>query len=886
MKILYVRLENYIGIFNGRGDNVLEIDLSHTTTPIIVIKGHNGSGKSTLLKALNPMPDSNDQFIPGAEAKKTLVYQINTDIVRIEYLYPVKKDGSRATTKAQVFKNNEPLNLTNNVSDAKEIIYTLFKLDSSFLALSQLTSTDRGLADKRPSERKIFVNSSISGIEEYNNMYKVINKKFSMYKSLINSVVSKINKIGNKQELDISFNRVNRMLEEIIKERDTALASVAKIQAKLDENNAKELVDKYNSLESEIYEKNVKVKQLLSELKDINPDLVTHNMIELRKIEKSKAIELATLNEEIKNTQALKDSLSKEMNELNSNIQKKIAERNTYISTEISTAEMNAYDDAVKELNIIHQDIHTAGLNISDKTEIQNLNELFTFIIDKLQFITDGLNSIDYEMGFDFILKNKHNEETWRIAQDLRNEINSLTMQVNETNLQMSLLESLVEKSEKLKLRPASCKDNTCIFIKDAFEAAKQKPNDELIKLQQKNEKTSNILKEKQKQLEVINDCIELKNRFDVIYNKICSYEFLLNKVDLHDLTSIDFLVSIARTGNYKMIKETRDKINVLYNLLELKENYEKTVDLYKDAIDEYNKNKSIIDSINMDIDSSKEKLQDVSKEYSLKSSKVSELETTISELEPMVNKLSTYIEIKLPELEMIMNQIQGLRNNKESLRQRVMQVEEINKDLESSSNIVDQINARYNDILKQRDILSYNKIMIEKYLEELADYKSKYEKLETIRYYVSPTTGIQTVFMGAYMNNIILKANELLSLIFNGQFVIQPFVINESEFRIPCLGSGILNDDISSMSTSQICMISMIISFAMLANADTDYNILKLDEIDGGLDPDNRSQFISLLNSLIQIVDCEQCFLISHNMEYSDKVNVIDMSARPVRVI
>lgn len=886
MKILYVKLENYIGIFNGRGDNVLEIDLSHTTTPIIVIKGHNGSGKSTLLKALNPMPDSNDQFIPGAEAKKTLVYQINTGIVRIEYFYPIKKDGSRATTKAQVFKNNEPLNLTNNVSDAKEIIYTLFKLDSSFLALSQLTSTDRGLADKRPSERKIFVNSSISGIEEYNNMYKTINKKFSMYKSLINSVVSKINKIGNKQELDISFNRVNRMLEEIIKERDTALASVAKIQAKLDENNAKELVDKYNSLESEIYEKNVKVKHLLDELKDIDPDLVTHNMNELRKIEKSKAIELATLNEEIKNTQALKDSLSKEMNELNSNIQKKIAERNTYISTEISTAEMNAYDDAVKELNVIHQDIHTAGLNISDKTEIKNLNELFTFIIDKLQFITDGLNSIDYEIGFDFILKNKHNEETWRIAQDLRNEINSLTMQVNETNLQMSLLESLAEKSEKLKLRPASCKDNTCIFIKDAFEAAKQKPNDELIKLQQKNEKTSSTLKEKQKHLEVINECVELKNRFDVIYNKICSYEFLLNKVDLHDLTSIDFLVSIARTGNYKMIKETRDKINVLYNLLELKENYEKTVDLYKDAIDEYNKNKSIIDSINMDIDSSKEKLQDVSKEYSLKSSKVTELETTISKLEPMVNKLSTYIEIKLPELEMVMNQIQELKNSKESLRQRVMQVEEINKDLESSSNIVDQINARYNDILKQRDILSYNKIMIEKYLEELADYKSKYEKLETIRYYVSPTTGIQTVFMGAYMNNIILKANELLSLIFNGQFVIQPFVINESEFRIPCLGSGILNDDISSMSTSQICMISMIISFAMLANADTDYNILKLDEIDGGLDPDNRSQFISLLNSLIQIVDCEQCFLISHNMEYSDKVNVIDMSARPVRVI
>ena len=886
MKILYVKLENYIGIFNGRGDNVLEIDLSHTTTPIIIIKGHNGSGKSTLLKALNPMPDSSDQFIPGAEARKTLVYQLNRDTIRIEYLYPIKKDGSRATTKAQIFKNNEPLNLTNNVSDAKEIIYTLFKLDSSFLALSQLTSTDRGLADKRPSERKIFVNSSISGIEEYNNMYKIINKKFSMYKSLINSVVSKINKIGNKQELDISFNRVNSMLESVIKERDSALASVAKIQAKLDDNNAKELVDKYNSLESKIYEGNIAVKQFLNELKEISPELVAHNMIELRKMEKDWAIQLATLKEELKNTQGLKDSLSKEMNELNSSIQKKIVERNTYISTELSKEEIYSYDNASKELDVIHKDIQTIGLDISNKTEIQNLNELFTFIMDKLQFITDGLNSIDYEIGFDFILKNKHNDETWRLSQDLRNEITSLTMQVNETNLQMSLLESLVEKSEKLKLRPASCKDNSCVFIKDAYEAAKQKPNDELIKLQEKNEKISSHLKETKKKLEVINDCIELKNRFDVVYNKICSYEFLLNKVDLHDLTSIDFLVSIARTGNYKDIKEAREKINVLYNLLELQENYEKTVSLYKDSIDEYNKNKSIIDSINTDIESSKEKLQEVSKDYSLKDSKLSELETTISKLEPMVNKLSTYIEIKLPELENTMKSIQSLKQDKESLRQRVMQVEEINKDLESSTNIVEQINARYNDILKQRDILSYNKIMIEKYLEELAEYKSKYEKLETIRYYVSPTTGIQTVFMGAYMNNIILKANELLSLIFNGQFVIQPFVINESEFRIPCLGSGILNDDISSMSTSQICMISMIISFAMLANADTDYNILKLDEIDGGLDPDNRSQFISLLNSLIQIVNCEQCFLISHNMEYSDKVNVIDMSARPVRVI
>lgn len=32
-------------------------------------------------------------------------------------------------------------------------------------------------------------------------------------------------------------------------------------------------------------------------------------------------------------------------------------------------------------------------------------------------------------------------------------------------------------------------------------------------------------------------------------------------------------------------------------------------------------------------------------------------------------------------------------------------------------------------------------------------------------------------------------------------------------------------------------------------------------------------------------MVGCEQCFLISHNMEYDADTSVIDMTARPVMV-
>ena len=117
-------------------------------------------------------------------------------------------------------------------------------------------------------------------------------------------------------------------------------------------------------------------------------------------------------------------------------------------------------------------------------------------------------------------------------------------------------------------------------------------------------------------------------------------------------------------------------------------------------------------------------------------------------------------------------------------------------------------------------------------------------------------------------MGKIIALANELLGLLFQGQFAIQPFVINETEFRIPCLGNGYLNDDISSMSSAQVSMISMILSFSLLHHSSTRYNIIKLDEIDGPLDYNNRLFFIDVLNNIMNIMGTEQCIMISHNSE------------------
>ena len=105
----------------------------------------------------------------------------------------------------------------------------------------------------------------------------------------------------------------------------------------------------------------------------------------------------------------------------------------------------------------------------------------------------------------------------------------------------------------------------------------------------------------------------------------------------------------------------------------------------------------------------------------------------------------------------------------------------------------------------------------------------------------------------GVIYDKILSLSNELLANLFGGTFIIQPFVITDSEFRIPVLGQGLMNDDITSMSGGEKAMISMIISLALLKQSSTKYNIVKLDEIDAPLDTTNRTQFILVLDMLMQ---------------------------------
>ena len=890
MKLLSIRLENYIGIYNGRGDNILEVDLSQSTSNIVIIRGSNGSGKSTLLKALSPLQDDNTAIIPGLEGKKTLRYLYNGEVYEILYVHPVKTDGSRGQVKMQVYKgmNRVELNPTWNVTSGKDIIFDLFNLDANFLTLSQLSSEDRGLADKKPAERKKFVNSIINGIEVYNNMYKVITKKYSTFKNLISTISSKINQIGNIEELNSRYNNITRQVEDVSRERDKAVIEASKIDAEIGILTRDNNLEEFYKINEEIRENLDYIRASKSQVINLSKgELSSEDLNELKDIIDSS---LHTFDKDIskwKSEEAVANSkienISREKDETFKSLQTKITKRGTLLDGGFSDSDLSLYKDTKAKIAELENDINGLNSSIKNLSEAEALVNAMEMIVPVLDSLYNGLDATTKKEKYDFVKTTLDNDGKY-VDQtiELTRTYNEVSRTVTELESEVLAYEILFDKAKSLALRPKDCKIDDCSFVKEAIEASSKHPEKRINDINKEIDESNKLLKSLEKDIESYKELYGFNKRFTNLHGMVLSFRKLLEKSPVSYI--IDPYQLLASLDHMENLMIDFNQIRGIFNIITTKSNYEEIIESLKEPAAKYEANKALIDELDSDITSLKDKLSTISLQLTTENESISEITNNISITEfrmEVYTKCKSLVD-ECIGLEERNNELQGQIN---SLSDIAFKVKDLETRMDEAKSRADRLNNDLNAILNERDKIASSKTLLEDYIRDLELYNKNFSILETIRYYLSPTTGIQTVFMRTYMGNIILKANELLSLIFNGQFIIQPFVINEAEFRIPCLGNGLVNDDISSMSTSQICMISMILSFAILSNSSTDYNILKLDEIDGGLDTENRIQFIGLLKQLITMVGCEQCFLISHNMEYDADTTVIDMAARPVLV-
>ena len=876
MKYKWIELYGYAGIYNGMKLMDIKIDFTKCKTNKIIIKGDNGSGKSTLENAINPNPDSNDNFIPNCEARKNICLCDNGIDYIIRYIHPINNNGTRGTTKGYISKviNGQTieLNPNGNISSCKDILYDEFNLDSNFISLSKLSSENRGLVDNRPADRKKLVNSIINTLEIYNGIYKKLSKKSSIYKQLINSITYKIDNLGNELQLKSQLKNIISRINKLENERDITIEGIATIKIKISEFMDILKNNNYDSIISELKDvsshNKVLRNQIIKKLTDLG--IKDINSIEefLKYIEQQISINKSTIENNKFQVSNLLSQREIEFNNLKNKQIRLNSLQSDYNYSDIKNA-MNQSQKIVNDYEKIFNKMGLKNISLITKTEYDSAMESIKYLID----LSSNLLSLYNISDLEYVINNIEYISLELTKLDkIKNEINILKSDKERLFNSISIYTSKQDIISELNNRPTECKIDTCPYIKSALEASIQYPKKELEKLQKEYNDIENEINKKSNYLDKLNVFKEILISVLNIKRELDSKIIFILKLPVRRDFKETFFDRILSYDPFDDITKLYEYIDC-GNMIEEYKLAKSQLDKYQSEYKLYEAKNSIIESILIDIESLTKKVDKMALDIETINNSTSDLEIKLREYEDVKIKISNLLSKINDDLKPSEEREKELLKIKDSLDVNSNEIEILHDNLNTLNNNLASVNSDIKGLSSEKEKINHSIILLEQYRMELQDYSNKYSKIEKIKYYSSPSTGIQTLFMQLYMNKIISTANSLLSLLFDGEFILQPFIINENEFRIPCIGSGLLHDDISSMSTAQKCMISMILSFSILNQSSTRYNIIMLDEIDGGLDTVNRGLFIELLDNLMNMLHCEQCFMISHNNELNTSV-------------
>ena len=865
MRYLNITLINYIGIYNGMGINEISIDFTKCRTNKILISGINGAGKSTLMKAINLFPDSNSDFIPDKEARKIIDVIDEGMIYRIQYIHPYK--NSRSTTKAYIAKYIDgefiEMNPNGNVTSCKDILMEEFNIDANFLAISSLSSDDRGLVDKKPFDRKKIVSAILPNLSTYSTINKTISKKMIGFKAIMQDIKGKIDSLGNPIELEAELANTSTIVSNIDAERVNIISTLGSLHSKVNE-----LVD---ILSSNNYD------DIVRELEDVSNFVRSCQNSIKRKIQDYGISDVSKLSEFITSLDAkiVENEINKQ-NAIRDN-QKLLSDREHEFSqlqekqTKLQSLQSEySYEDVLQEREKLIGVISKCE-EVFNKMRLLNIEQItsseFEYAMESLIELKNMAFNIVSECGIDILRRVVGGQEPIYNIDDVRSQIINLEEEQHQLSSDISLYKTMRGSISDLDKRPKDCTISSCPFIESYLDIDIKYPKSVLDDMVEKSNMNSITLSSLRDILEDLEQYDIARRYLSNLSKELHSRMKFISKLPIRKDFESTFIDRLLNGDVFKDIDDMYSWVDQA-NLIEIYKKAKEQYIIYDSQYQVYKSKETIIESLIVDIKNLSDKLSTIDEELNANSNLIRILNTSLEHDRSMKQKASsllTDIEKDLkPSLEK-MNQLQEKKDSFDSINVRLKQ---LNSDVAQNQSRLILLDGQFNEVSEKKESIRRAIALIKDYKNQLQVYTNNYGLLEKIKYYSAPTTGISTVYIQIYMNNILKNANELLCTLFDGEFILQPFIIDENEFKIPCVGSGLPHDDVSSMSSAQRSMISTIIQASMLMASQSKYNILKLDEIDGALDSSNRSSFSNIIDRFMTMLNCEQIFIISHNSE------------------
>lgn len=892
MKLLYFRLKGYINILQGMGLDELIIPFDKLESRIILIQGENGTGKSTILNTMIPVPDSSEFFRTdvyvdnsGAEhiiefpAEKELHYMDDTgSIYKILIKSIVNDSKTTRTTKAFISKDGVEYNPNGNVSSFKDIRDDLFDINPTYLNMSSISSENRGLVDMIPSERRKYLSSFIGSVETFNNIFKSISKTVASIKNEIQNLNGRIYAIGDSVALESTLDRKVTELASYKDNRDRLIKSVSGARSEIKmidpkgeiQSNYEQIAINLNNLKSEVANNSNTIKKILEEFGPVDPYSEMESVKNhLDKLEKESTGYSNSINSLSMYMESIKSDILKKKTKLESLISQ---DYNESISLKISEMEeeLQYYNDKLGGKHVIDK------MSKFSKDDILVLYQNVNRFVDDIKVLKDS-NQSELEIAVHCIID----------GVDIDNELIRIKDNIVSTNISLSDNKSLLDKVNKdidelksLEKRPKNCKDDNCPFIKNLINIKNEYSEKGKTPIEEKNDILNNInrydamLKNLKSDEENFGNAVNIYRGLIHAISYIKESTVVLNKFNnLKWMLDQSVLLKSVVLDKYNLSNEIIYLENLKTVIADI-ENYNIVNSEYQSLKDKYDgmmKSKTEIDSIKNDIEELEMKYNENVAEMDKLMNNLSFSNNLISEISIKRDKLQKAIDLfddkdKLDSrMDELKKQYLLIQDNIKGIKDKMDLIIASEKEIDDMDKIISEMDDEIAELkFKLTNLIVYKK--------DIEDLKKRYEKASFIRNLCSQTNGnsIQAEYVKMYMNDIISTCNSLLKYMFNGDLVLQLPVIGEKDFAIPFIGPfGMIVPDISNGSTAQKCMIGLVFNCASMMRMSSKYNLFRLDEIDGGLDTENRYGFIKALNYLLDITNAEQCVMVSHNIEF-----------------
>lgn len=833
MRITYIKLENVAGLVVGSDKCSLEISFEKSKNKICCIQGKNGIGKSVLISSLQPFAgvtslderSSLSYITPNKNGYKEIHYQNGEDEYIIKHYYKPTKDSH--TVKSYLMLNGDELNENGNVTSFLSLIEIHFGLTQEMMRLIRLGTNVNSFITLTPARRKEYVGKLIDEIDWYLKVYKKINEDIKITKVLISSNSSNLYKC-HISDLIVEEDKLSKLAKNISKyesERDQLISKLSRINSLINNNNIDDLRRKYQEIES--------------------------SLEEFKRIE----------------------NRIKELSLQSTSIDKLIIKRSDFTEKKISTqSKINSYRISIDSTLRNIERLEISIKKITSNNDVQSL-------VSAIQSMKESINNTNKIIS-NFIPLGSSSDEVYQVLTKLQsfNQISQMINTFGSRPINIYLKLKSERKSIDVFLKDQMKRMNSSININDLSALLDRLFKDEMIitpncdneyidcpyyRLSTEIDNIKDKLEDGSYDEETLRAIKIISNNIDNILNEIDSFrnihipdvildsftekniiERLEKRLPFFDLSDLQEYLSILK--DYEIYKKNVEKLKEYENQLAMYkssgiDSHLEEIKHLKDSIDFYKNN---ISSLEIEIKTINKELEKIDNQISLvtkfndnkkyKSVFESTLESTKKILEPLETATNEKIELDF-QLRQITNLINMTREEHKTLESRINE---------------------YHRLTKEGDALS----------KKLAD-------LTMISESTSTKKGIPVIYMKKYLGKIQKTANNLLQLIYDDELMLSKFNVTPETFEVPYKKNGTKISDVKYASQSEVALITMALSFALASRAAGIYNILLLDEIDAGLDEENRSAFLKMLYMQMNVLHAEQVFIISHNL--SQMINI-----------